>query len=148
MLLIRIRCCNVWGRDEGSECSAPWCFRRTLWRFGLNKSVETYKKGSSWNEILKACVLAPIANPVSKYRTASMLELDYGILIALEKIYRMTDRLVASESNITQPDRHAWPQDASCLPAWSPLRISGLILICLITYALVRQAMYRVRLQN
>lgn len=67
---------------------------------GLTKALGDTKKDSSWNEILKACVLARIANPVSKYRTASMLEQDYGIRIALEKIYRMMDRLVEHESGI------------------------------------------------
>ena len=69
---------------------------------GLARALGETKKDESWNDILKACVLARIANPVSKYRTASMLEQDYGIRIALEKIYRMMDRLVEQESHIRQ----------------------------------------------
>lgn len=69
---------------------------------GLSRALGDTKKDSSWNEILKACVLARIANPVSKYRTASMLEQDYGIRIALEKIYRMMDRLAEHEPQIRQ----------------------------------------------
>lgn len=67
---------------------------------GLKKALGNSKTDSSWNEILKACVLARIANPVSKHRTASMLEEDYGIRIALEKIYRMMDRLIEREKEI------------------------------------------------
>ncbi len=67
---------------------------------GLTDSLGNTKKDASWNEVLKACVLARIANPASKYRTASMLEQDYGVRIALEKIYRMMDRLIERESEI------------------------------------------------
>jgi hypothetical protein len=67
---------------------------------GLTKALGNTKKDSSWNEIVKACVLARIANPVSKYRTASMLEQDYGVRIALEKIYRMMDWLIEREREI------------------------------------------------
>ena len=74
---------------------------------GLTKALGDTKKDYPRNEILKACVLARIANPVSKYRTASMLEQDYGIRIALEKIYRMMDRLVEHEGHITQQHKQA-----------------------------------------
>jgi transposase len=47
----------------------------------------------TWDEVLKACVMARLANPVSKHRTAAMLEEDYGMRIPLEKIYRMMDHL-------------------------------------------------------
>ena len=43
--------------------------------------------------ILKSTVLARIANPVSKLKTASLLEEDFGISIPLQKIYRMMDSL-------------------------------------------------------
>jgi hypothetical protein len=42
-------------------------------------------KDEQWNNILASCVLARIANPVSKRRSASLLEEDYGIKITLEK---------------------------------------------------------------
>ena len=67
---------------------------------GLKKALGDSRKDDSWNEILKACVIARIANPLSKYRTASMLEQDYGVRIALEKIYRMMDRLTEREGEI------------------------------------------------
>jgi transposase len=67
---------------------------------GLKKALGDSRKDDSWNEILKACIIARIANPLSKYRTASMLEQDYGVRIALEKIYRMMDRLIERERQI------------------------------------------------
>jgi len=75
-------------------------FGRLYEDLGLTKALGNTQKDASWNEILKACVLARIANPVSKYRTASMLEQDYGVRIALEKIYRMMDRLIEHERQI------------------------------------------------
>lgn len=75
-------------------------FGRLYEDLGLRKGMGDKRKDDAWNEILKACVLARIANPVSKYRPASMLEEDYGIRIALQKIYRMMDRLVEREQEI------------------------------------------------
>ena len=75
-------------------------FGRLYEDLGLTKALGNTQKDVSWNEILRACVLARIANPVSKYRTASMLEQDYGIRIAVEKIYRMMDRLIEREREI------------------------------------------------
>jgi transposase len=43
--------------------------------------------------VLLATVLARIANPVSKRRTAALLEQDYGLKVPLERIYRMMDEL-------------------------------------------------------
>lgn len=67
---------------------------------GLTDAIGRGKREETWNRILKACVLARIANPASKHRTASMLEQDYGVKIALQKIYRMMDRLVKREEEI------------------------------------------------
>jgi transposase len=58
------------------------------------------KKDRQWNSILESCVLARIANPVSKRRTASLLEEDYGIKVPLEKIYRMMDIVSERELDI------------------------------------------------
>ena len=46
--------------------------------------------------------MARLANPVSKRRTASLLEEDYGIKIPLEKIYKMMDHVSDRESDIKQ----------------------------------------------
>jgi len=59
-------------------------------------------KQKNKNAILKACVLARIANPVSKMRTASLLEEDYGITLPLEKIYRMMDILSEHEKEVKE----------------------------------------------
>lgn len=75
-------------------------FGRLYEELGLGKALGVSKRDDTWNGILKACVLARIANPVSKHRTASMLEEDYGIKIALHKIYRMMDRVVEREQEI------------------------------------------------
>lgn len=44
-------------------------------------------------EVLETTVLARIANPVSKRRTAALLEEDWGIKVPLDQIYRMMDEL-------------------------------------------------------
>ena len=60
---------------------------------GFNKFINGTHKDEQWNELLKVCVLARIADPVSKKRTVENLALDYNQEIPLEKIYRMMDRL-------------------------------------------------------
>jgi transposase len=67
---------------------------------GLREGIGNTRKDEAWNGILKACVLARIANPSSKHRTASLLEEDYAVKIALQKIYRMMDHLVKQEDKI------------------------------------------------
>ena len=64
------------------------------------------RKPKQWNAILKECVLARIANPQSKRRTASLLEEDYGVKLPLEKIYRMMDHLSKEEESIKQRIAH------------------------------------------
>jgi transposase len=68
----------------------------------LDKMIGGTHKDEQWNDILASCVLARIANPVSKRRSASLLEEDYGIKIPLEKIYRMMDHVADRESDIKQ----------------------------------------------
>jgi transposase len=68
----------------------------------LDKLIGGTNKDDQWNDILESCVLARIANPVSKRRSASLLEEDYGIKIPLEKIYRMMDHVADRESDIKQ----------------------------------------------
>jgi len=43
--------------------------------------------------VLEATVLSRVANPVSKRRTAALLEEDFGIRLPLDRIYRMMDEL-------------------------------------------------------
>lgn len=68
----------------------------------LNSIISGTKKDAQWNSVLESCVMARLANPVSKRRTASLLEEDYGIKIPLEKIYKMMDHVADSESKIKQ----------------------------------------------
>jgi hypothetical protein len=62
--------------------------------------IRDTRKDEQWNEILRQCVLARLANPVSKRRTASLLEQDFGIKVALEKIYRTMDHVAEHEDAI------------------------------------------------
>lgn len=68
----------------------------------LDRLISGTHKDGQWNNILESCVLARIANPVSKRRSASLLEADYGIKIPLEKIYRVMDHVADRESDIKQ----------------------------------------------
>ena len=67
---------------------------------GFDNLIGKSKKDNQWNAILKSCVIARIANPVSKRRTASLLEEDYAIKIPLEKIYRTMDHVASREQKI------------------------------------------------
>ena len=66
----------------------------------LEGLISGTKKDKQWNGILESCVMARLANPVSKRRTASLLEEDFGIKVPLEKIYKMMDHLSERESDI------------------------------------------------
>jgi len=66
----------------------------------LDTLIRGTRKNSQWNSVLESCVMARLANPSSKRRTASLLEQDFGIKIPLEKIYRMMDHVAANEENI------------------------------------------------
>ena len=67
---------------------------------GFDNILTGTRKKEQWNSILKACVMSTLANPVSKRRTASLLEEDFGVRIPLEKIYRMMDHLANQEELI------------------------------------------------
>jgi len=67
---------------------------------GLDNILINTKRNEQWNSILKSCVLARIANPDSKRRTAAFLERDYAIRIHLDKIYRMMDHVFKNEQRI------------------------------------------------
>lgn len=69
---------------------------------GFDNLLGEKKKEKEWDSILKSCVMARLANPVSKRRTASILEEDYAIKIPLEKIYRMMDHLSDKELEIKE----------------------------------------------
>ena len=56
--------------------------------------------------VMKDIVMARLARPCSKRSSAELLEKDFGISIALEKIYRMLDTL--SDSKINRLQDIAW----------------------------------------
>jgi transposase len=51
------------------------------------------------SQILLDCVLARVAQPESKHRTAALLERDFAISIPLDRIYRMMDALYAGREH-------------------------------------------------
>ncbi|MBI4727628.1 hypothetical protein HY768_10505, partial [candidate division TA06 bacterium] len=67
---------------------------------GFGHILGSRRADAKWNGILKSCVLARLANPASKLRTASMLEQGYDITIPVEQIYRMMDRVAPREDAI------------------------------------------------
>jgi len=69
---------------------------------GLNKLISGTRKDLQWNAILKSCVMARLANPQSKKRTASLLEEDFGIKVPLDQIYRMMDHLYEHEDKLKE----------------------------------------------
>lgn len=73
---------------------------------GFDNIIKGTRKNEQWNAILKACVMSRLANPVSKRRTASMLEKDFGVRVPLEKIYRAMDLLAEREELIKQHIEH------------------------------------------
>ena len=75
-------------------------FGKLILELSFDTLITRGRKKKQWNEILQECVLAHIANPQSKRRTASLLEEDYGVKVPLEKIYRMMDHLAAEEEAI------------------------------------------------
>ena len=68
----------------------------------FQQSITGTRQNPAWNDVLKNVVLARLANPASKRRTASLLERDYAIKIPLERIYRMMDRVASNEERIKQ----------------------------------------------
>lgn len=61
----------------------------------------------SLTHILKTTVLARLANPVSKHRTAALLERDFGISVPLDRIYRMMDALYKARESVLDKVRRS-----------------------------------------
>lgn len=59
---------------------------------GLNKFIEGTKDDEQWNEVLKALVVARIAQPDSKRETAEILFRDFRIDHPLHRYYRAMDK--------------------------------------------------------
>ena len=58
-------------------------------------------------DIMKDIVIGRLARPVSKKATAEFLETDFGIEIALEKIYRMLD-VLSRKDRVARLQKIAW----------------------------------------
>ena len=69
---------------------------------GFHRLIADTRRDEQWNDILKTCVIARLANPASKLRTAALLEQDYGINLPLDRIYRMMDHLSEREEQAKQ----------------------------------------------
>jgi hypothetical protein len=67
---------------------------------GLGAALGSAKADRPWNEALKTLVIARLANPASKLRTAALLEEDYAVRLPVEKIYRVLDRLWEREDEV------------------------------------------------
>jgi transposase len=67
---------------------------------GLGSALGAAKADRTWNDALKTLVVARLANPQSKLRTAALLEEDYAIRLPVEKIYRTLDRLFEREDEV------------------------------------------------
>ena len=64
---------------------------------GLGKLIGATRKDRQWNDILKALVLARIATPESKRKTARVLSRDYQVNHPLQKYYRTMDKVIKFE---------------------------------------------------
>lgn len=67
---------------------------------GFTSIIRNTRKNRQWNTILKACVLARVATPLSKRATSFLLERDYDIYIPYEKLYDMMDHLFKQEKRV------------------------------------------------
>jgi len=70
---------------------------------GFDQALKRYKVS---RQVFKDIVMARLAKPVSKRSSCEMLEKHFGKTIALEKVYRMLDRL--NEENIKKIQDIAW----------------------------------------
>lgn len=61
----------------------------------------------SLTHVLRATVFARLANPVSKHRTAALLERDFGISLPLDRIYRMMDALYKARESVLDTVRRS-----------------------------------------
>lgn len=61
--------------------------------------LDTILKGPA-DKVLQATVMARLANPQSKHRTAALLERDFGVSMPLDRIYRMMDELYAQREKV------------------------------------------------
>lgn len=68
-------------------------FGRLYRELGFNKIFDQTVLGRGRTDTLLALVLARLANPSSKLRTAALLEADFGVRLPVGRIYRMMDAI-------------------------------------------------------
>ena len=61
---------------------------------------QIFGKNAKSNEVLKGCVLARLADPVSKYKTSRLLIDDFALQISVDKIYRTMDALALKTNQV------------------------------------------------
>lgn len=69
-------------------------------QLGFDDIIRDTRQDNKWNETLEACVLARVAQPVSKKKTVQILEEQFDIKIDLDHIYRMMDHVSCHEEII------------------------------------------------
>lgn len=71
-------------------------------QLGFDELIVETRQDDKWNETLEACVLARVAQPVSKKKTAQILEEQFDIKVDLDHIYRMMDHVSRLENHIKE----------------------------------------------
>jgi len=71
-------------------------------QLGFADLIVDTRQDEKWNETLEACVLSRIAQPVSKKKTAQILEEQFDIKVDLDHIYRMMDHVSRLENHIKE----------------------------------------------
>lgn len=62
--------------------------------------IRDTRQDDQWNQTLEACVLARVAQPASKKRTAQILKEQFDIRLDLDHLYRMMDHVSVHEEII------------------------------------------------
>jgi len=76
-------------------------------QLGFDEVFDRTPLGRSRAYTLKVCVLARLAKPSSKLRTAALLEDDYGVKLPVGRIYRMLDRLAGRTERVQEIAKEA-----------------------------------------
>lgn len=71
-------------------------------QLNLDSLIKGTKKDTQWNDTLKVCALARIAQPESKKKTVEVLENDFDIKLDLDHVYRMMDHVADNVDTIKQ----------------------------------------------
>lgn len=71
-------------------------------QLNLDSLITNTKQDAKWNETLKVCALARIAQPESKQKTVRLLEENFNIKIDIDHVYRMMDHVALNVDKIKQ----------------------------------------------